>query len=307
MTVSYELLRQHFQGKVYRENTAKEYFAALCPFHDDRSPSLMVYMGEPMDGAGTQHHGHWRCLACDRAGGLDSIWRKAQGWTPPTADTGDGALHWHPPALPSDLEEQESLVNASHSVLLNHRDRGWYLAQRGVDNRIEPCRLGYFRGWITIPVYEQDGRYKGVILRSTPPIQAIANTRFHQPKGQHGMPYVPDWSLVRGKIKLAVVFGMFDALTMAELMIPAITATAGNQGFNPMWFKDYQKKKIFVIPDQPDHEIAPARKLVEALMSLGIDARLLILKYPDGIKDPNGFFERGMKPALVNQLAGVLL
>ena len=263
-----------------------KYVSALCPWHEDSTPSLLVYK----DG--------WAiCLACGHSGNFYQLYQALQGWKAGVAPKQD--TDWRPPYLPTELEEMENFADDAHRVLSKYIETlGWYLQERGVDDRIEPCRLGWHNGWITIPVYTRDQKFEGMILRAMPYIQKATNARFHQPHGQRGMCYVPNWRTLNESNCIFVVFGMFDALTLSSLQLPVVTTTAGKDSFKVEWMDEYRKPIIF-LPDKGEETTA-----AKYVSKLGWRGKLVTLDYPEGMKDPADFASHGMKDALRNQLIG---
>jgi hypothetical protein len=172
-------------------------------------------------------------------------------------------------------------------MLRKYPDLGWYLRQRGVEEQIIPRYLGYHNGWITIPVYDEHRTLQTAMLRATPPAQMTGGQRFHCPPGSAPTLYIPDHSLYLRSSKVAVVFGMFDALTLAELGVPCATPIHGNGSAYPSQFVG--KKKFIIIPDEPEHEYKEAHRLAELMLNEGKNVELAKLPYPEGMKDANDF------------------
>jgi hypothetical protein len=266
------------------------YAAALCPFHDDHNPSLMVNTG-----------GWFYCKTCGASGRFEDLWRRLQGWSstrPVSAPTSFAT-----PYLPSDLRELEIIVEDAHDMLSQYLDSlGWYLQMRGVCGRVEACHLGWYKGWYTIPCFTKEVNrihqraLQGVIARASPHIQEASGVRFHQPKGQKPIMYCPDWQLLENAEYLVIVFGMFDALTLAELRVPVVTTTAGQDSFNPDWLS-WWRKRIIVIPDKGEE--VQGVKLAGAF---GWRSRLLRLEFPEGCKDPADFHQHKQTEYLLNQI-----
>lgn len=265
------------------------YIAAICPFHDDNKPSLMVY-----------RDGWFRCVAggCGVSGNLDKLHRKLLGWDASTVVR--EATAFRGPQLPTGLDELEVVVLEAHEALLKFDQFQWYLKNRGVEGRIEPCKLGWYNGWYTIPIYDDHHALQGLMLRANSTIQEGTDQRFRHPTGQKNMMYCPDWYLLKNNKSLAIVFGMFDALAVSDLRFAVVTPTSGDQAFNPEWLDDY-RKEIVIFPDEGAY--SDAMKLAG---KLGWRARVVKMDYPLGVKDPAGYLETNRREELHTILASHL-
>lgn len=262
-----------------------KYFATICPFHSDRDPSLLVYKD-----------GWFRCLGCNRQGTWKTLWNKLKGQ--PSQIMPERQTRWATPKIHhSSLED---VCYQAHMDLLGFPSLGWYLEMRGIEDRVEINEIGYWEGWYTIPVKDQEGKFITAVFRAAPHVQEATGLRYWCPHGAEM--FVPDWFLFRRRTNqaIAVVYGMFDALSLSSLRIPVATTTAGQLTFKPEWLDEY-RMNIFVIPDKGE-ERAAAR----LVSGLGWRGRMLRLEYPDGIKDPAGFKEAGKEDELIKQLGGLL-
>src|SRR5512138_1043134 len=180
------------------------YMLDLCPFHDDSSPSLMIFKD-----------GWWRCLGCNRWGMWITLWNKLKGQ--PVIVRAERHVGWRGPNLEG-YETLEDLTYQAHLDLMKFSTFQVYLEQRGLLGRIETNELGYHEGWYTIPVTDKNGEYVTTVFRASPPVQKVTGERYwvhHAP-----IPYVPDWSLLRKSKIIFVVYGMLDALTLSDLRLP---------------------------------------------------------------------------------------
>lgn len=274
MTVSFDdILRVRPNAKVFHRGM-RRYAAMCCPYHNDDRPSLMVY-----------DDGLWNCLGCGRRGLnrelLDDLVRA--GPQVPKAE----AVAWSAPSLPEDQAEKSRFAFHAHDVLVEHETLQWYLKSRGVEGRIGPCILGWHNGWYTIPVTNQQGDVIGLILRAGSHIQKATGQRFIQPKGQTGMMYVPSWHRFHDRNRIAVVFGMFDALSLDELGFAVCTTTAGMNSLRPEWFAGLGKR-VYLIPDKGEEVVAESyskRIPRSEVVRLPYEAR--------GLKDPADYLAGG--------------
>jgi len=312
MPVSYELLkeREGFAQKVYHAGTRNEYFSAFCPFHDDVNvPSLMIYPIDITRHSAT-HDGYWRCLAGCGMGGLDALNRKIRGWERPDPahrKKATGGVAWYPPMLPTDAHGLATKADTASEILKRYPELGWYLTQRGLHDRIEPRNLGYYDGWMSIPVYNSQGEIETLVLRSTPAIQEATGQRFHSPAIPPKL-YVPNWASIGRRSYVYIVFGMFDALSLDEIGEPVCCATHGNQSLNPTWFLGtlWRDKQLLLVSDDPKHERDEVAERCLMLQNLGLSARMENIRYPEGCKDPNDILKAHGPEGLRKHLIGVL-
>lgn len=251
------------------------YISGLCPFHSDNTPSLLIFPD-----------GWFRCLACNRHGNWKTLWNKLKGQSVVVRQ--EVNTKWKGPGVhPNDAEE---ICWQSHMDLMNFSSFRWYLEMRGVSEMIEPCELGYYNGWYTIPVRDEAGHFQTAVYRAAPHVQGATGLRYWS----QGAPqiYVPDWHLFNSRKYMVVVFGMIDAIALAYMRQPVCTVTSGKDLFNAEWLERY-KKSIYVIPDKGEY--ASAMKLTKELDWRG---NIIYLDYPDGMKDPADFASQGKLPEL---------
>ncbi len=268
---------EDFLSKIKDSKECGRYITGICPFHSDSSPSLLVF-----------RDGWFRCLGCNRNGNWKTLWNKLSGQN--IIVRSERHTAWNAPRINGDLAE---LTYQAHLDLVNFSTLQWYLQDRGLEGRIETNELGYMDGWYTIPVYS-DGNFVTTVFRAAPHIQEATKLRYwckHVP-----VPFIPDQHLVKTSDELYVVYGIFDALTLADLRFPVITSTSGKDTFNPEWLDSY-RKRIYIVPDKGEE--ASAYSLAA---HLGWRGKVLQLEFPQGKKDCNGFYEIGKGDMLATQL-----
>lgn len=255
------------------------YLIASCVFHGvDVHPSMMVFKD-----------GFFRCLSCHRHGTWQTLWNKANGQ--PIQVRPEVTTDWKGPVL--DGAEPYDIAYVANDDLMRWSSLGWYLEMRGLSGRIEPQMLGYWNGWYTVPIFDSNREFQNLIYRSAPHIQEFSGVRYWY----HGKPtlYVPDWKLVNENKYLVIVYGIFDALTLTELRIPAATPSNGKDSLRTEWLDDL-RKVTYIIPDQ-DEEGTAMRHSKE----LGWRGHVVYMDWSDGCKDVNDMYVKNKKE-LVAQL-----
>lgn len=216
------------------------YIKLLCPFHDDRkTPSLLCYPD------------FFICKGCDEQGSLHKLanqLRQGQGRPP---------LERHERNFLPAYEQLDDLLllwRRSQTIAQRTQACANYLRKRGLKpDRARYLGLGWWSGWLTMPVLEPTGSFRGLVLRAG----GQQKQRFLMPVRQPAMLYVPDWTLYFSEPCLFLVFGMLDAISVASLGFAAVTTTAGKDSFDPSWLRDY-RKPIFVWPDRGEEETGRA-------------------------------------------------
>lgn len=278
---------------------SRGYVLTHCPWHDDSQMSLLVF-----------EDGWYRCLAqCENSGpdGSGRIERLYEELSNPGTvrrpQTNGKNGYIRPPKLPTDIEDIERLVWRAHEALRKNDDFKWYLTMRGVDDRIETAKLGWYEGWITCPILTENQQVKGVYLRATPPQEKVTGLRFTQPVGQRPLLYCPDWQLWKSSRSVVVCYGMMDALVLSSLRFPVVTTSGGSKSFDPEWL-DHWRKPIVIIPDKEGDDKAAS----DLAAALGWRAKILRLSYDDNVKDPADYAKEsiGRKKELAKLVASVL-
>lgn len=254
------------------------YVLARCEFHSDSDPSMLVF-----------RDGWFRCLGCGRVGKLEVLWSKLNGVA--STVTPEKKTSFRPPTYGHDLEE---LCYQAHCDLMQFPSFKWYLETRRLDDRIETNEIGYWQGWYSFPVRDEEGAFKTAVFRAAPHVQETTKLRYWC--SSVPQMYVPDWFVVRRAKALFVVYGIMDALTLSSLRFPVVTSTAGNNTFHPEWLDSF-RVPIYIIPDAGEE--TEAMKLANSLAWRG---KVLRLNYPLGEKDPNGFLTSNSANDLVAQL-----
>lgn len=242
------------------------YIACICMFHQDSSPSLMIYEDT------------YTCLSCGAFGKTTNLLRKLKQDSGKIIYTPDKEKKTKNPFnrwLKKQSLSEVLKVAKKGMKFANSRD---YLYDRGFnDSTIDSTYLGYLDGWITIPIVSQDRKLLGAIARATKSINST--TRYFIPYGQDpNLIYCPDWS--NNENYTYLTFGSLDAISLFQIGLPSLSTTTGKR-------LDYRalnhiRKKIIIIPDRKEE-----REAGRLAGKLGWRGETLYLDYPEGCKDIN--------------------
>lgn len=256
---------------------AKEYdhyIAALCPFHADSSPSLMVYPDR------------YYCTACGASGKTEYLVRKLRGKTGKIiiADTKERTRNPFGRWLRNKSLSDVLKLAKSNMSLASARG---YLRGRGfTDETINKLYLGYLDGWITIPIINHHRKLAGAIVRATDSLNAT--TRYFVPYGQDpNLVYCPDWGRVNEAEEVFLTFGTFDAMSLYQVGYASLSTTTGKR-LHPRAL-DHIQKKINIVPD-----LGEEREAANLAAKLGLRGNLFTIKYSNNTKDINDLLQIGL-------------
>ncbi len=241
------------------------YLAILCPFHDDHTPSCLVWAD-----------GRFKCLSCGAKGTFEMLFHKLNGRSVSVAKVGNKQG-----ATPYIGGRAEEIALEAHAALALHPELGYYLKRRGVASLIHRCMLGWHEGWYTFPAWNEDGDYAGMSMRASTAIEEHSGLRHFIPPGQPAVLYVPmRWASLHKAERVYVVFGIFDALVMAAAGYPVCTVIGGHRAFNERLVETI-RKPIIVVPDRGEEAAA-------SMLSyrLGWRGHMHEVQWPDECKDP---------------------
>ena len=205
---------------------------ALCPFHDDRHPSLSFRTSKNT----------FRCFVCGASGGtIDLVMRHlhmdfkaACRWL---ANENNIILdEWQPKCTggqsPCALFEASRYERFFERPFLNDEARRFLFDERRLDPRVVRwCRLTSWRDkqgvpWLQTPYYDRDGRLVGVQNRN---LVKGATPRFRFPQGsQCGIYNLPVLNLLKAGEPLFITEGCSDCWAMLSaghkaIAIPSAT------------------------------------------------------------------------------------
>jgi DNA primase len=153
-----------------------------------------------------------------------------------------------------------------------------YVSGRGINQEtITNSLIGWCDRWITLPVFDDSGKFIDLVVRGTSDSQIRYGIR---PRVDNDSNLYADWDLINQSDKVFVCFGIFDRLTLTQCGLPAATGISGKT-INPEMFRSL-RKTIHVIPDFREEEDA-----LDLVSKLGWRGKMMDLNYPAGCKDLN--------------------
>jgi hypothetical protein len=250
------------------------YLSGCCPWHGDKSPSLLV------------NERGFNCQACGKRGSLLYLFRKLEGKPYKPELKRKYGFSWRQGA--------EYIWSESFAIMKSNPDLSVYLCRdRGITyDTIARCQIGYFRGWYIIPLFE-NGEFVQAVARAGSVIESDVE-RYSNSPGK-AMLYAPNESRDRDHSYTLAPFGILDSISLYDCGFPSVTSISGKDTSSGVY--DQLRKKIYVIPDRGEME--EARRLAD---SLGWRGHLIELDYPEGCKDANDFLKMGRRMELIRQI-----
>ena len=288
---------------------------SLCPFHEDRHPSLHYNTAKNT----------YKCFVCDAHGGpidlvihhLRKSFVEACQWL---ADENNIILQEYKPAdkpsAPKRAFNPEKYLRFFEHPSLNEPARKFLFDERKLNEKVVSwCRLTSFTDrhgipWLQIPYYDIDGNLIGVQSRnlsyqsSAINNQSSAVPRFKFPYGHTCHIYnLPVLKLLREGEPLYITEGASDCWAMLSSGHKAIaipSATLLNR-------KDIELIRSMLIARcsslhmYPDQDI-PGEKLYLQLTRIATDAGLCLVRHslPSDCKDYSNFYVRHLLAPTVN-------
>lgn len=246
------------------------YISAVCLFHDDSRPSLMIYPDR------------YRCLSCGANGKTADLLKKLSSNFRPVVniekrDFSNPFSKW---------TMNKSLAKAlqiAHLNLKNNPSMGQYLVSRGItiDTQLR-LGIGYRDDWFTVPIRNERGLISGAVARKNETSQHTA--KYIIPSGQNpNLLYVPDWKKIKEHNVLFLTFGILDAISIHVCGYAAISTTTGKRLDTSVL--DSFRKRIVVFPDQGEEFEA-----LEISGDLGWRGKVFKCDWTMDAKDPNDLF-----------------
>lgn len=249
------------------------YLAAVCVFHRDSSPSLMV------------HEDTFKCLACGQYGTTKYLLKYLNGNEiihQPTVEeefpVSNPFYRW--------LKKNtiQSVMRDAWKTLNSFPYMGTYLVdERNIDAETrKSLGIGWKDGYYTFPIMDMSNRVVGGFVRCPPG----ASRRYFVPKGHDpNLLYIPKPRWVRDQPAIFMTFGAIDSISIMQMGYGAMSTTDGKQ-VDPASLAAF-RKPIIVLPDEGEE-----REAFKLIKNLGWRGHVRSLCYPEGCKDVNDYFRR---------------
>lgn len=258
----YDQLQEKLEGRLYNG-----YFACLCQFHDDHTPSMFVY----------EDTGTYSCKSCGAHGSLERLNRHLGGRSVKVA-TGK------PQVLPQwrKWEERygdlEGIAKHAHESCKRYPQWRFYFKERQIDQFFELGYFGYIDGWALFPVFDAQHKIQNIVVRHTKRKDvryAIKHIEDNQP-----LLYSPNWKRVQESDTVFVPFGLIDSWAFEAIGLGSVTGITG-KSLSADLLRTLGKR-IILVPDAGEER--EARMLAN---KLGWKASVRQLKYIEDEKDPD--------------------
>lgn len=301
-------------------------FKAICPFHDDKNPSLSIDTGKQL----------WHCFGCNEGGDIFNYVMKKLG-----LDFKE-ALQYLSNVLNIKNEVMNSSVDLStrvqilnrlteiyHKNLLESKEAIEYLKARGIGTPeiINTFKLGYskgaphskllellskercttleklgvitkvkdryyetFKDCVIFPIINEEGHTLEIYARA---VNDTARVKHHYLKGKHEGVF--NSKALRVFDEIIITESIIDALSCYALGFKNVTASFGVLGFTDNHLEMMEEcniRRIIIAYDNDEAGKKASLKLKEKLKQAGfINVRILSL--PEGIKDINEYLTKG--------------
>lgn len=260
------------------------YLAALCNFHDDTKPSLFIYEDT------------YRCVACGAFGKTSELLKRL-GKTIVKYKQEDEHETVNPFSKWLRTQTLYDVCKSAWQTINQFPMFGSYIQDRGIrETYRKALGIGWRDTWYTIPIFSFTGKLVGCVARAGRDNQS--KSKYTQPFGQSpNLLYAPRWRLYDRADVVYLVYGIFDAITLAINNKMAFSSISGKLT-NPIGLVDI-RKRIVIIPDLGEEK--EANILASRLGWRGSVARI---SYPDGTKDLNDIWmqDRNLFREVLNEL-----
>lgn len=261
MSLLYQQLQERLQGHSYNG-----YFACICPFHDDHSPSCFVY-----------EDGRYQCRTCGANGTLEYLNRYLGGHDVKVSKGKSLVLPaWR--KWEQQYGDLTGIATHAHEICKRFPSEMWYLKERKIDQFFELGYFGMIDNWCLFPVFDDKHKIQNIVVRHTKKKDvryAIKHIEDNKP-----LLYVPNWQRVKESDTIYIPFGIIDSWAFEAIGLASCTGITG-KSLSAELLAPLGKEIVFV-PDE--NEEKEAHQLAN---KLGWKAHVKQLMYGDGEKDPD--------------------
>ncbi len=320
-----EILRSYGYDLKQKSPTS---FMMLCPFHDDKNPSLSLSL--------KGDRWLWNCFGCHESGSAVHFVMKKENLSFQEAylkfcsPTGVG----HPVPAINPLELLRTVVEFYHKSFFEDKRGVEYLRGRGIKSEevFRSFKLGFVSGSlkkilspkseafktlkeigilneegnecfynsVVVPLFDEDQNPVGLYGRN------VSRQQHLYLKGPHKG--LMNREGAKGTEKIILTESVIDALSLYELGIRNVIPCYGTGGFTEHHAKLLTKEKIKEVEISFDNDAAGIRgvkDLAGKLKTLGV--RVTSVKLPEDVKDANDFLISGKTKEDFKALERVIL
>jgi len=282
MKTEFEILKRKLAYHEYPSG----YFSALCPFHEDKNPSMLV----SPEG--------YNCLACGAHGSIRALYAHVFNVNVDRVGVDKGVEPFAD--IHNDWRLGIELIKRGFGVS--------YLRSRGLTiDTIYTLQLGYVKPKLcySIPIFYSDlvdksGDFHGVIYRSASKEfqrQNLVEISWKYKTLTAAQLYFPK-PVSSYAENVIITFGIFDAIILWQMgYIAGSTLFGKRMGEHALEYLDNLHIPVYIIPDKGEEEDA-----YKITRKMGLRWRTIELDYPRRMKDVNDLY-RANYISLLEQVA----
>ena len=288
-------------------------YKGLCPFHDDKEPSLSVSLKNDV--------WLWHCFGCRKGGTLIDFLRLLEGRS--FKDIYKTYSAPKEPLINKDIQTYlNQIIQIYHNTLKENRRALAYLEERNLldSNLIDTFKIGYSNGTlprilpndesiklklkelgilnenynesfyksITVPIFDAFDQVVGLYGRN------IESRRHLYLKGPHRGIF--NYKALKSFDEIILTESIIDALSLYKAGFKNVTSSYGTNGFTEHHLKalkEHNIKIIYIAYDNDDTGNTQALNLAKELAHEGFTVKRIHLT--EGIKDINDYFRYNSK------------
>jgi 5S rRNA maturation endonuclease (ribonuclease M5) len=226
----------------------------------------------------------WNCMSCGEGGKISTLLKEMQ--TERKDKTESNVVSIKSGRSPLPLPTQESIDNW-HEVLLDSPNKLSYLESRGISlDSVVKFQIGFSvnDSRFMIPVRDAGGnlinvrRYRrDATAKMLPWSEGVPTSIFNA-------------EILKSNEAVVICEGEWDCILLNQLGIPALTTTAGAEGFRPEWAKNFARKTVWICFDADDAGARGTAKVAEILKGIADKVYAIQLDFEADGKDISDFF-----------------
>lgn len=252
---------------------AKQYERSIwarCIFHDDNSPSLVIYPDR------------YYCKSCEEQGWTIQLLRELSNneyvYRPNVQPD------FHNPFTPwLSKDPLEIVLESARYLLKRNSSLRSYLKKRCIPTNIQDkLGIGYRDGWYLFPIKDKRKRLLGAFGRIGEGTKSAA--KYVIPSGQDpNLLYIPSWKLLERSERVFLTFGSMDTISLTLMGYASISTSTGKR-INTETL-DNIRKPIWFWPDKGEEKETYAQA-----SKLGWRGNVIKCDWPNEYKDVNDLF-----------------